>query len=277
MKKSLLITDLDGTLACDGRVSQVSRDWMEKLGKLGITRVVATGRSVQGIHRVFAEDFPVDFAIFSSGAGVLAWKGQKLLRSHSLQSQDISKILPELQEHGLGFMLHDPIPENHRFQFISTERSCEDHHRRLARLGDLGRPFGLTHDSATQFVLIIPDKQVEHSLSHLRARLPEYSLIRATSPLDGKSAWVEIFPKSVSKSQAAAWLSNFLNLPRESAIAIGNDFNDVDLLEWAGKSFVVGYGLPHLGKKFPVMRPCHLEGFGEAVAQWHAECISSNG
>lgn len=270
----LLISDLDGTLACEGRVSEKSRAWLEKLGGDGVVRVLATGRSRLGVEKVLGTSIPMDYVLFSSGAGIMDWPNRTLLHSHGMSAEAIAEILPVVEAHGWGFMLHDAIPGNHGFQFHATALSCPDFHRRVELLGPLGRAYraGST-DAATQFVVIVTKAQAEKSLEFLRARLPGYSLIRATSPLDGHSTWIEIFPALVSKSQSAAWLCDHLGLSPRQAVAIGNDFNDLDLLEWAGHGYVVGQGLTHLRKPYPVVAPCHLEGFSEAVSAWHGRCI----
>jgi hydroxymethylpyrimidine pyrophosphatase-like HAD family hydrolase len=65
------------------------------------------------------------------------------------------------------------------------------------------------------------------------------SLIRATSPLDGHSIWIEAFAPDVSKSRAAAWIAHVRGMAQANTLAIGNDYNDWDLLRWVGRAAVV--------------------------------------
>ncbi len=87
----------------------------------------------------------------------------------------------------------------------------------------------------------------------LKAKLPELKVIRATSPLDGESAWIEIFPAHVSKGHTAQWLCDFLKIDKESSLAIGNDYNDYDMLEWAEKSYVVQNAPQDLLERYKVI------------------------
>jgi len=43
----------------------------------------------------------------------------------------------------------------------------------------------------------------------------------------------------VSKSQAISWLADQLKIQKENVAAIGNDYNDLDMLERAGHVFIV--------------------------------------
>ena len=79
---SLVVTDLDGTLLDSAsRLSDGNREALETLGRNGVVRAVATGRSLYSARLVMLEDFPVDYLAFSSGAGIVSWDDGRLLRS----------------------------------------------------------------------------------------------------------------------------------------------------------------------------------------------------
>jgi hydroxymethylpyrimidine pyrophosphatase-like HAD family hydrolase len=92
-----------------------------------------------------------------------------------------------------------------------------------------------------------------------------------TSPLDGRSRWIEIFPKEVSKALAAVRIAIDLGIPEQAVMAIGNDYNDTDLLKWAARSFVVNDAPEELLALFPVVRSGDESDFSEAVALWREE------
>ncbi len=194
------------------------------------------------------KDFPIDYLIFSSGAGIINWKTKEIIRSISIPSAEIMKIYRILDESGYDFMLHREIPENHRFfrfknnksENIDFERRCSIY-KDYCLEGSCEEIFNL--ENATQFVVIINLKDNEDPKEiHLRLenRLPEMKVIRATSPIDGKSLWIEIFPREVSKAKAAQKICCDINISRENVMVIGNDYNDIDMLKWGGSnSFVV--------------------------------------
>jgi len=79
-------------------------------------------------------------------------------------------------------------------------------------------------------------------------------VVRATSPLDQKSIWMEIFHKDVSKGMGCHWLCNHLSIEQKYSIGIGNDFNDLDMLNWTNHSFVVSNSHSDLHEKFQVIK-----------------------
>ena len=94
---------------------------------------------------------------------------------------------------------------------------------------------------------------------------PGFQVLRSTSPLDGASTWIEIFPLGVNKAAAAAWLWQRGSAPPLSSMAIGNDYNDLALLDWADASFVVGNAPAELRARYATVSSNEDAGFSEAV------------
>ena len=68
-----IIIDLDGTTLPRGwnSLSEENKKALEEAGRAGITRVLATGRSVFSFRNALPEGLPIDYMVFSSGAGIM--------------------------------------------------------------------------------------------------------------------------------------------------------------------------------------------------------------
>jgi hydroxymethylpyrimidine pyrophosphatase-like HAD family hydrolase len=214
---------------------------LHALGANGAVRVIATGRALATAKKVIPAEFPIDYLVFSSGAGILDWRSQELLVSHTLQPDEVEVAVQVFLAHELDFMIHAPIPGQHIFHFHRTGNPNPDFERRLARYAADGRVFeqSAARSPASQLLAVSPSGDPAEPFETLQRELPGLSVIRATSPLDGHSMWIEAFSPSVSKSQAAAWIARAHSIAHEDAWAIGNDYNDWDLLRWAGRAAVV--------------------------------------
>ena len=246
----MLITDWDGTLFQNDSLEEKIVTQLIKLKDKGIIRVVATGRNLFSARKVIDPDFPIDYLIFSSGAGVMEWQKQKLIKKHSLDTSQLQKIVEYLQSENLDFMVHRKVPENHWFYFHRTESHNPDFERRMSLYEKYQIPQANWEEEASQVLAIIPNKPVLYQ--KVKQLFPNLNIIRTTSPLDGSSLWIEIFPKNVSKSQTAEWLCQKLEIT--STVAAGNDFNDEDLLEWADRSYIISSAPTILKHKFPNCR-----------------------
>jgi hydroxymethylpyrimidine pyrophosphatase-like HAD family hydrolase len=268
----IFITDLDGTLLrSDRTIAEPVLSCLRRLGDLRIARVIATGRSLFSFNTVAAAGLPVDFVIFSTGAGVADYPHGKILRSVSLETGEVRQAFEALCALKLDFMVQRPIPDSHVFAYVASNSSNPDFERRITLYSRFASPWAgdiAGFGPATQLVAIVPPGRAQKALASVRRRLASLTVIQTTSPLDGQSTWIEIFPAGVSKSSTVQWLASKLRASRSSTLSVGNDFNDLDLLEWAQTRFVVANAPLELRRRFPVVGSNNHDGVAEAIAAW---------
>ena len=127
-----VFTDLDGTLlGSDQKLSPANHDVLEELGQHGILRVVVTGRSLFSCRRVLDRSFPIDLLVTSSGAGIFSFPNFELLFDQALTATEVSKSIEVLNALKLDFMVHDPVPDNHRFRWYQHTAHNPDFAHRL--------------------------------------------------------------------------------------------------------------------------------------------------
>jgi hypothetical protein len=271
----LFIMDFDGTLLrSDRTVALEDLDALRQLGELGIIRAIATGRSLFSFNTVTISNLPMDFVIFSTGAGVLQYNGGRIIRKVNLEPPEVERASAVLKAYRLDFMIHRTIPDNHMFAYYRTNHKNDDFDRRLELyrrhaniLTETSNSFG----PATQLLAVVPARNGTAVLETIRNELVDFNVIQTTSPLDGKSTWIEIFPTTVSKSQTAAWLAEELRIDRRQIASVGNDYNDLDLLAWTDCSYVVDNAPADLKNRFATVASNNNGGVAEAARRWLAE------
>ena len=267
-----VFTDLDGTLlGSDQKLSSANHDALVMLGQHGILRVVVTGRSLFSCRRVLNRSFPIDILVTSTGAGIFSYPDFELLFDQALTKTEVSESIEVLNALKLDFMVHDPVPDNHRFRWYQHTAHNPDfahrltlyqgHHRPIEKLAKFDR-------ISTQLVAVSLPGDNGSALPYLKQKLSGLTVIRTTSPLDHQSTWYEIFPSDVSKSSAAAWVCSKFNLELNEVFAIGNDYNDLDLLLWCNRSRVVANAPAELTSEFEIVASHDDDGFAQAVVEW---------
>lgn len=163
-------------------------------------------------------------------------------------------------------MVHEKIPDNHYFIYQQYNQENTDFNHRLS----LYKPFaknirntGKFPAYATQIIAILPNCTTR--FNSLRKFFNGYQITRATSPLDHNSIWLEIYPSAVHKGSSAAWLCKHLNLDPERTVGIGNDFNDIELLDFTQFSFILENGPAELHNRYNVSSSNDDHGFSNAV------------
>ncbi|MFW2366084.1 MAG: HAD family hydrolase [Desulforhopalus sp.] len=285
MKKSnpsgLFVTDLDGTLLNNKRqISSGDLQALNRLRELGYLTVIATGRSNYSFNKLMEtlgysndfDSFPFDYLIFSTGTGIMKLPGNEILKSFSLDAGDVSYIADYLESLGLDYMIHNPVPDTRYFYYRYSSRNNSDFNARLRLYQDFATPLSSGHlnnsQGATELLCIVPQLDGHAVAKKIVSDLNQYSVIKATSPLDGKSIWVEIFAPGVNKSSAVEWLCQNVGVDRKQVFAVGNDYNDEDMLHWAERGFLVDNGPQEMRPHFEHVASNEAGGVTEAIERW---------
>lgn len=281
--QKMFISDIDGTLLTSKKqIATVDLESLDNLRRHGVLVVLATGRSAYSFARWLQgpgslccpRSLPVDYLIFSTGAGISAIDDGRLLRSLHLELDQVEAAVSLLDRLKLDYMVHRAIPDTAQFLYCQHSGENPDFARRLQLYATYATPFAVEklgeYGAVTQILVIVPGATGHEMAARLAKLLPLCSVVKATSPLDGESMWIEIFHRQVSKSGAAAWLAAHCGIAREEVCAVGNDYNDEDLLAWAGWAFVVANAPESLRRRFPTVAASEHGGVAEAAARWLA-------
>ncbi len=265
-KLKMVITDLDGTLLNNSKqVSKMDLETLKKLKNRNIIRVVATGRSLYSSKKVLKDNFPIDYLIFSSGLGLVNWKSKKITSHKVLNNKDIKYISDIFIKNNIDFSIQNSIPDNHHFWYYTSGNKNLDFENRnmiykkyAKRLVNNKIP-----NIASQFIGIIPYDL--EKFNNIKNQIENYKIIRASSPLDGKSIWIEVFPKKISKASGVKSICKKLKIKRKQTMSIGNDYNDIDLLNWTNFSYIVSNAPSDLKEIYKLTSSNTNSGFSEAV------------
>ncbi len=276
-KKMLFATDLDGTLLYGGDdMGREDTRALEALENMGVIRVIATGRSLFSIRKALeGAVLPADYMVLSSGAGIIDCSTGDYVKTNNLDKFMTSRLVELLFRLNLDFCVQSPVPDNHFFTYRYSSGRNSDMERRIRLYRGFCSPLepreGL--GASAQVIVIEPPGP---GIGILHGRLEEilggeYTVIRTTSPLDGESLWIEIFPDGVSKSDGVRWIAGEHGICQDDTAAVGNDYNDMDLLEWAGIPFVVNSAPDVLIEKFKRVVPAGEGAVARAARYWLIE------
>lgn len=268
----MVVTDLDGTLLQqDHTISARDNETLEMLGRLNVCRVAATGRNLFKVRQVLTESSPFDYVILSSGAGIMDWKTQRLIKALSIPAEETGRIIDFLINRKQNFKVSRELPDNHNFGWWQSYDCPElnryvSHHRLLGEAVPIDpvKPF-----LSSQILMFFPSSS--DKFDTLKEKIlkvfPDLSIIRTTSPLNADYTWMEIFPKGVSKAQGIQELCRITGISRESTLSIGNDYNDTEMLDFTQHSYVVDNAPGDLKLKYLISLAHHDNGFSHAVNQ----------
>jgi hydroxymethylpyrimidine pyrophosphatase-like HAD family hydrolase len=255
-------TDFDGTIKpLDGPVSREDCLALRAIGSFGGIRAVATGRSIRTFERDWTPEIEIDYLISSAGLALSKWgaDGQgELLDVRMFEEEDASLVMKTALDMDIGFSFCLPPPRAHAFYYRLPE-SFDPPGSFLAVLGQSDRepiPWrGETGFPMGQCLLIAKPDLLRQKAELFKRAVPWITSVFPTPPSGDGTLGPEISPPGVSKGQAAERLAKSLGFTRDDAVALGNDYNDTDLLEWAGTSRISSEGPREMLESFKAMPP----------------------
>ncbi len=252
MNVKSVIIDLDGTLLNDDKkVGDKDYQTLVNIGKQNIVRIIATGRSLYSFYQVLNNDFPIDYLIFAAGGGIMNFKTKEIIKSYSIKKDDVIKIVNKLDTLKIDFQIRENIPNGHSYSYKKYSNNNPD----FDRLNSLYKSYAhelIDFNSITSSSRIICIHENDSLVNQIEKEFSEFSIIRATSPIDNQSVWMEIYPKGVNKGTAAKYLLNNLEIRLGNAIGIGNDYNDIHFMDIIENSFMVNSAPGDLKRKYSV-------------------------
>lgn len=264
----IVATDVDGTLfRSDRTVSKVNLDTLKCLHEQGVCTVLATGRSIWSFTNLAGPDFPVDYLVFSCGAGVMDWAKKRVIYKTGIDGAGIQNIKTYLNTLKADYCIQDEIPDNHCFFPYRSGKPNPDFEKRVAAY----LPFEKKVDditTATQILAIFTGSDHRQLIADADKALSGFRVIRSTSPFDNVSLWMEIYQKGVSKASGIARIAELFSIKQKDIMAVGNDYNDVDMLDWVGQGFITANSPEELKEKYITVPSNDMDGFTKAVEKW---------
>jgi hypothetical protein len=234
--------DLDGTLVGhDLTFSPRVRAAIARAQAQGLVVTLATGRGPSPTDQ-FAEQLNLTAPLIClQGCVIYDYRTRTVLHETRLDPAAIPLIVRLAEERGwnLQFESHDmiylPRESNHPellFDLlkVSNWKRVENF---LTDLPELPHKFILSvHDTAERDGLADELRRSFAAASMPIAVVPSHAIL------------VEGLPQGMSKAVGLQWLANYLHIPSEEVLSVGDNDNDAEMLRWAGVGVAMGGSSP---------------------------------
>lgn len=237
--KALLASDMDLTLLSPGKdVPEGNKKAIKALQEAGIAFTIATGRSSFLVGK-FAEDLGIDVPIITSNGGSLFDAGERRqFASVDFEESKIRKLLEYLLDNDADATLYSDegiffAPCSSRKFFVEGYNVGVEPAKQSPII-DIDKSF-LDRDVLPRFnkILLIKPNDTLHDLM-----LSDPELEALASGVD----LFDVMPRGVSKGNALLKLADYLNIPSDRTFAIGDNENDVPMIEAAKYGIAMGNG-----------------------------------
>ncbi|MHB8171005.1 MAG: Cof-type HAD-IIB family hydrolase [Thermincolia bacterium] len=252
MNYKLVAMDLDGTLlGLDKKISQETVDLIQHKAAQGVVFTIATGRFYYSALP-YALQLGLDVPIITcNGAMIKASLSEQVYHHLPLELDLAQQALQLIQPgEGMRFVFYDDVIVTDAAQDVAVPYELAlkvkfryDH--------DL---LATTNREPTMVVFRIPETNTAELTARLTGHLGDRVHITNSLPF-----FIEINHREANKGLALAKLGQSLGIKQQEIIAIGDSYNDLEMVEYAGLGAFVGNAPDVLKAKADYVASGHRE------------------
>ncbi|MDU2582291.1 MAG: HAD family hydrolase [Anaerococcus hydrogenalis] len=238
----LFAMDLDGTsLDSNSILQEKTINALKKLDENGIKFVFTSGRATPSV-RYLMESTGIDNPLVTNNGALAFINKENLIYQNPLKYEEVEELINFSQENKLFFQFYD-------LDTYYSNRMCPERFNHLEKDSTYGmnyqvnfsfstkplKELKLRKNSAFKFQIFL-DKNDSNKLSTILEKVSEMGLYATTSSY----GMIEIMQKNVNKFNGLSEISYLLGINKEEMAAIGDQDNDIPMLENVGMSFAMG-------------------------------------
>ena len=248
----LIAMDLDGTLLDgQGKMPAANIRAVEEAAARGIEIVIVTGRRFDSARQIAAELACETHLICSNGALIKSCAGETHFRK-LLPAPTARHVLEATAEFRscAGVLFDRPLDRQIIFERVDWESAfvgpyLRRHRHQVAEVDPLTAC--LDEEDPIEVLYLDTCARITSALQLLEplARQHDFTLALTEYPHRNLSM-LDVLGHGVNKGAALAEWTRLRGIPRENVMALGDNWNDREMLEYAGLPVVMGNSVPEL-------------------------------
>ncbi|MBI3978588.1 MAG: HAD family phosphatase [Chloroflexi bacterium] len=236
----LAALDLDGTLLGPGRVfTPRVRAAVAAAEQQGTRVVVVTGRMYRSVLP-FIQDLAIHGPIVCYGGALIKDPTSNTTLHHRGVPVALVREVIGYARSSLGLPVNVYLGDDLFVDAVAPHLPGYDYHVR-ARARPVGDLLTFLAEDPTHVAVVCQPERTKAIVLELRRQFGEQLFVTSGHPL-----LAEVSHPAVSKGWAIRWLEEHLHIPAGRAIAVGDDWNDITMLQVAGVGVAMGQSPPEV-------------------------------
>lgn len=233
-KVRAVFSDVDGTLLNSyHRVTPVTREWIHRLTDLDIPFVIVSARSPSGIYPIMRRN-GFECALISYSGALIMDRDRNILFSREIERALALKIEQFFvnKKYDMSWCIYsgdDWLSRDRSDPRIAGEESIVKAQSREGSVRDLADGAGVN-----KFLCICAPGTIYDIEREVKEAFPEVAVVKSSDIL------LEIMAPGISKADAVHRFCEHMGISPREAVAFGDNFNDVEMLDAVGRGYVMG-------------------------------------
>ncbi|MEO8764926.1 MAG: Cof-type HAD-IIB family hydrolase [Ginsengibacter sp.] len=236
MYKAVFI-DIDGTLIkSDHTISEATFDVIQKLKQKNILVILVSARPLPAVLPIINKTGLTNYPVASLNGAYIVIEG-KILFESTIDVTTVATLHQQLQKYDATIIYYEQA------QWFSERKDYHtDYEQKITEIPITIRPFAETlqtwqdKNAGPNKVHVIGKAALVNEIQdHLQQQFAGHLSISTS-----KSTYLEVMHITASKLNALKILIGHYNIKQEETIAIGDNFNDKEMIEFAGIGIAMG-------------------------------------
>ncbi len=232
----VICCDIDGTLVRDDKsLSDVNKYWIKKaVQEKGVEFTLVSGRMYNGVHP-FYDLLGIKGPISCYNGGTLYNSDGQIVEDHRVPHEISMRVLEVQRKTGVPLILFNDQ------KWYLREQDNYVHPKKLKVYqtecieGDLEQL--LNEFDTNKLLFMSPDGA---KLDQIETTLRDLGMAEDSLTFYRSADFLELMPYGVNKGTAIDALARHFKISTDQIMAIGDDYNDIDMLKRAGFSVAMG-------------------------------------
>lgn len=266
--------DIDGTLLnSSGKLTKYTIDTIKEVTKKGVKVVLTSGRVTDSV-KVIADTVNADkYIICDNGATIVNLESNEVIFSRYIEKETIIKLLEFCITNNIYYMVFTNKEiivkdiKHMALMFYKRRHHLKDEEDGCSQIRFGGIDYiQKVEEPFTRIIICDQDRAIYNSIINMLKKFDDIELLAAPHISnkiirDGDKdvflsySYAEILAKDTNKWTAIKMLTDKLGIKREEIIAIGDNFNDIQMIQNAGLGIAMNNGSPVAKEVASVIAP----------------------
>ena len=233
MDCKMMAVDIDGTLLnSKDKITEKTKEAIKKAVDKGLVFTISTGRPIQAVKPI-NEELGLDLPFITyNGAMVVMGKSKEILYSCSLNKKDALDIFQLGNSYGTTVMIWS---RNRLYANRIDDRVCKYGEKAFTKpvlVDDIGK---IAEAGITKILWYEKVDTINRMFSEAGGYLNDTVNFHTSKPF-----FLEFVDSNASKAIAMEKLGRHFGISRHEMIAVGDGYNDLSMIEYAGLGVAMG-------------------------------------
>jgi len=232
MQYKLIALDIDGTLLNDEhQLSELNKETVRRVHDAGATIVLCSGRAPQSVFPILDQLGLEGTIIAHNGASTVLSEGNEVVHDFSVPTAAYGELFQYLRSNNIHFDVcttFDLYLEEATQEALDIYAQFFVNPRIIPNVMDLPRMVKMTLAAEVEVI------------AEAERAFREQGLITGLNMFRSGANFLDLVHEKATKGNALKELADSMGIPYDQVIAIGNYYNDVEMIELAGLGIAMG-------------------------------------